>query len=336
MGNRSIGRAWEKMAQSDFPSLMAQLGQTKRELHLNDWGYFMLLHGLADEILPHGGNEKHVLVWFLMNKSGYDTKIGYRNERPLLLVAVSERVFGVPFLSQNGKRYYLLSPKGPSQRVGNVYTYKKNYPGADHPMSFRMSDYPGLKTLLDARILKFKFQGKPHSVKVLFNKKSIPYFQYYPQTQADIYASAAVPGWLGTTLLEALKPLLKDLSDQEAANLLLCFVQTSFDYKTDQQQFGREKYLFPEETIFYPYSDCEDRSILFSYLVKQLLGLDVVLLSYSDHMATAVRFKQAVAGDRVQWGNGVYTVCDPTYINAPIGMAMPKYKGSAPEVLKIF
>ena len=48
--------------------------------------------------------------------------------------------------------------------------------------------------------------------------------------------------------------------------------------------------MFPEETINYPYSDCEDRSILFSYLVKNLLHLDIVGVKYNDHLATAINF----------------------------------------------
>ena len=117
-------------------------------------------------------------------------------------------------------------------------------------------------------------------------------------------------------------------------NILINFVQTAFQYQTDEQQFGYEKPFFVEELFYYPYSDCEDRSMLFSYLVRKLLGLDVVLLDYPNHIATAVCFKGNVGGDYLMVNGRKYTVCDPTYIGASIGMTMPKFKTVAAKVLR--
>ncbi len=114
-----------------------------------------------------------------------------------------------------------------------------------------------------------------------------------------------------------------------AANILLHFVQTAFEYATDDEQFGVERPLFADETLFYPYSDCEDRAILYSILVRELLGLDVVLLHYPNHLATAVCFDTEVPGDYLQVDGIRYIVCDPTYINADIGQAMPQFKQTA-------
>ncbi len=69
--------------------------------------------------------------------------------------------------------------------------------------------------------------------------------------------------------------------------------------------------------------------------MRELLGLDVVLLEYPNHLATAVRFSTPPGGDCVQVGNSIYTVCDPTYIGAGIGMAMPSFKNTAAKVVKI-
>lgn len=102
------------------------------------------------------------------------------------------------------------------------------------------------------------------------------------------------------------------------------FVQTSFDYATDPEQFGAERPLFGDESFYYPYNDCEDRSILYSILVKDLLGLDVVLLEFPGHLATAVHFTKPVSGDYLDIDGDAYTVCDPTYIGAPVGLMMPE------------
>ena len=123
-------------------------------------------------------------------------------------------------------------------------------------------------------------------------------------------------------------------NEADAANILINFVQTAFQYQTDGQQFGYEKPFFVEELFYYPYSDCEDRAMLFSYLVRKLLGLDVVLLDYPEHIATAVRFNGNVSGDYLMVNGQKYIVCDPTYIGASIGMTMPRYKTVSAKVLK--
>ncbi len=136
------------------------------------------------------------------------------------------------------------------------------------------------------------------------------------------------------SLVEQLKPILTGKTKSEALNILLRFVQTAFEYKTDQQQFGKEKCLFAEETLYYPYCDCEDRSIIFAYLVKKLLGLEVIGLDYPGHIATAVKIDN-VPGDYVTVNGKKYLICDPTYINANIGMSMPRYKNVKPEIVQI-
>lgn len=87
--------------------------------------------------------------------------------------------------------------------------------------------------------------------------------------------------------------------------------------------WGHDRAFFAEETLYYPFCDCEDRSILFSRLVRDLLGIDVALIYYPGHLATAVHFDAEVKGNAVMIGNARFVVCDPTYIGAPVGEQMP-------------
>ena len=105
--------------------------------------------------------------------------------------------------------------------------------------------------------------------------------------------------------------------------MLLNFVQTAFVYEYDDKVWGTDRSFFADESLYYPYCDCEDRSVLFSRLVRDLLGLDVVLIYYPGHLATAVKFSSEVSGDYITYDGARYTICDPTYINAPVGMTMP-------------
>ena len=120
-----------------------------------------------------------------------------------------------------------------------------------------------------------------------------------------------------------MKNFLEGKSKLEAVEILLNFVQTAFEYEYDNVVWGEDRAFFPEETLFYPYADCEDRSILFSRIVRDLLDLPVVLIYYPGHLATAVAFPNAEQGDYIVLEGKKFTICDPTYIGAPVGATMP-------------
>ena len=133
---------------------------------------------------------------------------------------------------------------------------------------------------------------------------------------------------VASSLYPALKEFIGDRSEKEAAERLLNWVQTAFVYEYDDKVWGGDRAFFAEETLYYPYCDCEDRSILFSHLVRDLLGLDVILVFYPGHLATAVCFKSDVKGDYIMNDGRKFVVCDPTYIGAPLGMTMPGMNNS--------
>jgi hypothetical protein len=64
-----------------------------------------------------------------------------------------------------------------------------------------------------------------------------------------------------------------------------------------------------------------------------LLGLKVVLVYYPGHLATAIHFTNDVRGDYLMLNGRRYTVCDPTYIGASIGMTMPGMDNSKATVI---
>ncbi len=78
------------------------------------------------------------------------------------------------------------------------------------------------------------------------------------------------------------------MSEAEAVGFLLKFVQTSFQISNRSAAIFKGKVLFPGGIFYYPYSDCEDRSVLLAYLVKSFLNNKVIGIEYPGHVATAV------------------------------------------------
>ena len=140
---------------------------------------------------------------------------------------------------------------------------------------------------------------------------------------------------MGIVTEKELKPMLIGLNELDAVNLLLNFVQKKFEYKTDNEQFGKEKWFFPEDQLHYPYSDCEDRSVFFTYLVKKLLNLKVIGLNYPGHVAIAVAFNGSVNGYAINYKGYSYIIADPTYIGATAGMCMPQFVNIKPKVVEL-
>ncbi|MBE9567992.1 MAG: hypothetical protein IMF14_04800 [Proteobacteria bacterium] len=329
----AVSDYWSALSRSDYDGLLEQLAAEKNALQLNDWAYASLVNTLALAINHHKKNEAALLSWFLLAKSGYKARIAYDDASIYLLVPSRQEMFEVSYFTFSGTRYYAISFDGKKQRFGRVFTYDSEYPGASKEFDMRVTPVVASNGKSERRHLSFEFERKKYNVDVSYDRGRVKFFDSYPQLDLDLYFGSGVYKVTATPLQKQLAAYMKGMSEQQAVNFLLRFVQTALKYETDEQQFGEENYLFPEETLFYPYSDCEDRAILFSWLVQSLLKLDVVGLDYPGHIATAVNLHSRAAGDSITYKGKHYVVADPTYINATIGMTMPDLKQYQPEVI---
>ena len=334
VSNKSISSAWESMAASNYKNLLAQLKTWRKKIAVNDWGYVLLVNEVSRKVLPASKNKQNLFSWFMLVKSGFNAKTAFKKNRVFLLLPARQMIYGTKYLTLENKKFYFITFPGEKLNLsGAVYTYKGGHKNASSAISLDLKKIPQISNKEESRRLKFSFKGKKYNLHFVYDQDVVNYFKNYPQTEIDLYFKAPVSEAAEYSLLSKLKPYVQNKNEVEAVNFLLRFVQTSFDYKTDQQQFNKEKYLMPEETLHYPASDCEDRSIFFAYLVRNLLGLKVVGLNYPGHIATAVLFHGEVGGTHVNYQGKRYVVCDPTYINADTGMAMPQFKTEAPKVI---
>lgn len=85
--------------------------------------------------------------------------------------------------------------------------------------------------------------------------------------------------------------------------------------------------------VTFPYCDCEDRAILFTRLVRDLLGLKAALVYYPGHLASAICFTEDISGDYIMVDNAKYLICDPTYIGTPVGVTMPGMDNEKAKVI---
>ena len=327
---------WEEMSKTEYNLLLDRLSLAIQQMNLNDWGVFNLSYKLGEDIYGNSENNIRLFVWFMMTKLGYEIKTGFNTTQVYLLMPSKNRISNTSFFTLKGRRYYVFDTGDIFLRPGRLTTYDGQYPNSNKTFSLSANKIPVLPDSTQMRNVRFTWEKKEYSFDVPYNKNIIDYYRRFPTSDLHIYTMAENSNKTLQALHDNLGTIIKEKSPEEALNILLRFVQTAFKYKTDVDQFGKQKFMLPEEIFYYSYSDCDDRAILFAFLVNHLLGYDVIGLRYPGHLATAVNIKNTLQGDSFTYNGKKYVVADPTYINSTLGMSMPKFRRISPEITNLF
>lgn len=323
--------------------LWKQIDAYVNTMGLNEWGYFCILRSLSESMFSDIDNCVLFNFYMLRNEGDFKVKIARgKDSNKLTLLAVidnSKEVYSYSFFrfketENTSLKYYSIYGGGGSKE--SIYTYNNDEQnaglkqmGLDFYNTLNMGQCDVKRELNIAKI--------NDKLELPYNSAHIAYLNDVPMTVFPIYFASPLSIEAQRAFNEKLNDIKQEYTSVQFIDIILNFVQTAFDYKTDVQQFGYEKYFYPEEVIAYPYSDCEDRSALFAWLVTTYTDAKVVGLQYEGHLATAVCFGDNVniSGDMFSYAGKKYYVCDPTYINATIGMTMPQFKDKMPKIVKM-
>lgn len=319
----AVADAWTALSSAEMNNAIRDCLETRIRYNLCDWAYLAFLDELGKKYC-HDRNAATLLTAYLYCQSSYQMRLAMDNGHLVLLYASRHLIFDKSFFNVGTKRYYPYSDCGQSLQICDV-----TFDG-EKPMSLLIPSEQLLGgELSQARDIASKRYDLNVQSRVPFNL--IQFYNTYPTSVTDyntmtrwaMYANTPLSQMTKDTLYPSLKESIGGYSELEAANKLLNWVQTGFEYEYDDKVWGYDRAFFAEETLYYPFADCEDRSILFSRLVRDLLGLDVALIYYPGHLATAVCFNEDIKGDAMLINGRRFIVCDPTYIGAPVGAQMP-------------
>lgn len=330
--NSYISKAWEVLSGEVYNDMLVDMLCIRESLSLSDWAFFQLSEHLTEAYFgDRNSKEAAVMQAYIMAQLGFKVRLAKQGAYIFPIIAFNEKVYDAPSLQLDGAKYYIFSPNVSEEKL---YLCDFKYPGekACSVVLKEILQTPKTETP-NRKIVSKKYPAL--SVEVQPNKNLGKFLDDYINCSLEYKCMASLSEDMKEQIYPTLKKAIKGMSQEEAANALINFVQTGFEYKTDEEQFGYEKSFFADEMFIYPYSDCEDRSILFSILVKDLLGLEVVLLDYPSHIATAVHFTTPVEGDFFDLDGKKFIVCDPTYIGATIGVTMPKMKSQECSVIEL-
>lgn len=335
---QDASRAWKVLSESDYMSTVEALEKMCSDHSLNDWAVYTVIKKITDAVyIEEYANEKIMTQMFLLSQMQYKARVGSSGGQMVLLLSFSSPVYQVSYITDGEEDFYIYSYSRLSSQAP-LYTFTDDFSAADKRMDLVINR----QMLVD--VSEYQVKSLPvwtqyigEEVKVPLNIPCVKFVYDYPQSDLSVYYRSDVDDLLQKSVFTYVKyKILKDDMDlHEAVGFILTLVQRGFDYKTDYEMFGRAKPLFVEESFFYGANNCKDRVLVFSWLVRDLLGLDVVMLSYKGHVSCGVALPADVKGDSFIYDSVRYTVCDPTYIGAPVGATMPKYRGVDPQIVKL-
>ena len=323
---------WTMMSGSKYEAIVQEIGDARRNLKMDDWGGVTLWRSVAQTLQPERKSEQNLLLWYFLVKSGYDVRMGYGGNDVHLFVAMKQAVYSTKYTKVGDQTYYAVLAADYGDSIRSFYTYEASYPNKLKPLDVKSASTVFAKAVPAKRALSFEYKGKIINLSVPYDRRLVEYLASFPQSEFDLYFDTDGSALLRNGLLPELKKYTSTMGEEEAVDFLLAFVQKSFPYKTDNDQFGRERYLFVEESLYFPYNDCEDRSVLYAWLVRELVGVKVIGLLYPGHMTTAVALKHVKPEySTVTYQGNQYVIADPTYIGASLGMPMPSYARLKPN-----
>lgn len=337
-GKESIRTFWRSVAEQDYSATLDAVQQEREDLNLSDWGYYVYVRDVANQLYQRNGvavgsNEATLWTWFMLMKSGYSVRVGYRDNNVFLMLPVNGQIFNRPQLQIDGQKYYLMVEEG----SGSLRTYEGQHETADAALKLDEAVLPEFGASAKSRSASFSYDDQRFNVEFEYSPAVLDYLEAYPNVELEVLFRTGVSPVASASLRNALQPHVEDRTPRDALNFLLRFTQFATDYKRDRDNFGEERFLFAEESLAASASDCEDRAVLYAYLVRDLLGREMVALKWPSHVATAVKAGnglEATSDDRTLTIDGeTYIMADPTYIGSSLGMEMPFVEGKDPEVI---
>lgn len=322
---QNVAAALSTLATNQYDNSIIDCLKIREEYKLCDWAYLQFVQQVSEKACGDSSNESTLFTAYILMQSGYRIRLAYSADKLYVLYASKHCMFDKCSYMVDGECYY-----GLVELPSRLMVSQASFP-QEQSISLLIHEQPLLTEDLSPKRMIMSKAYPSFKVSVNVNKNLLAFYESYPcsyyndnyMTQWAQYANTPIDPQIASTVYPNIRKMFYGLTERERVSRLLNWIQTGFKYEFDDKVWGHDRTFFAEETFFYPFCDCEDRSVLFTRLVRDLLGLQCVLLYYPGHLATAVSFTSPVNGDYIELNGKKYIVCDPTYIGASVGMTMP-------------
>ena len=294
-----------------FKDWITELRTEMKAKHVPDWCMIPIIDSTFN---TNSSLSRLVIKYSALALSGFWPVIYHRHGANALAVWSSQDIVEKSRYTQGSKWFYLVD--GPNGEYASSMSLRSKVGRGTKSFSLISDREPIFEQQeIYEDTAKFYFEdasgiGGLSVICYDVNREWLRFLEKSPKPDFSQWPIVAVSEIGKQKLLRNLSVQMPKDDKVEALNFLLAFTAWGFKYMEDEFSYGMEKPLYPEQTLAYPYSDCEDRVFLFAFLVDELLGMDVVYIDYPDHLAAAVDLKKDV-GQIVKVKGKTYSICNP-------------------------
>ncbi len=265
-----------------YGKLFLKLDSIRDKNDLDQFQYLKLCKDLSCKIFPSDEIRAKLVFWWLI-KMSFNTQLLYDDYSIYIFVSSENEFQNIPNFRYEDQIYIDISSwyfKSTSRRNLSLYTpIQHSYLGEILCFS--------PEKLFDKKIFEknkeYSFEkGTDLKLKLNFSSDIEYYCEIYPNHNFKNYHF--VSNLNRKEILKKFRPILNGRSRDHSISFILRFVQECIISVTDEERFGRDYFQLAEETLYRGEGDCEDKSILFSYLIQEVLGLETIIIEYKGSL----------------------------------------------------
>ena len=331
INGKEIAETYKSMSNDEVIHKTIRMLESEAEKkHLNGWGTLDLFRTASGKLYT-SVNDQVLFTWFALLRTGYEARVGYNQADIYLLAAFDAQAFYRPYFELKGIKYYLVSFNGQNPDLSSITSYEVDYPEKLSYLSLYFDRYPEFAFNPGYRTVKYRGE----EVRLAYNQNLTNFYSQYPESDLSVYFQPCISEGAIQEFDNFMWEHTSGKTNEQKVNFFLDFIQVSFGYQTDEQQFGSENYLFAEESLRYPFADCEDRTVLLDQFIKAYTGVQTIAIVYPGHVLLGVYFEEPMEGIYVAYDDKKFYVADPTYIGAKLGIIMSEFEHAKPEIIDI-
>lgn len=320
-------------------SIASRLNQIREKQSINDWLFYQLIRQTAEQCISK--KEDYIgytlYKWYFLKSCGYEPLISISKNKILLYVKSNDDIYNLPLKTLKNRQYVCLNYHDYDFNIAldeERFTNLTDMFDSGSDFSFNIQQLPLIdKRTYQHKQISFTYKQRLEHINVLLNPELRNYFKNYPVTDYQNQFNIPLSRETYQSLINSLKEKLSKLDVIDGVEYLMYFTRNGFEYQKDTDFFGREKRLSPEETLLYEKSDCEDRSALLYFLIKEIYNLPMIVVTYPTHVTLAVKLNKQVKNQIIYKGES-YAICEPTpqKRDLKIGMIAREYENKPFEV----
>ena len=224
------------------------------------------------------------LLSYIVLSNKYDIILRYSHEGNLQLAYSSIINFSGQYSMISGVKYFSFSNVASKS---NYFLYK-----SENKNNLGGITFMGVPSIIKGAPIKreYKFSfDKVNSSEVLtfiIDDNALAYYKDVPRMlEYNKYVLISPSNCFAFSVNNVLKDRIQNMTEQQKLNYLLAFVQSLPYHSRDKEDSsGIDPFYFPEESIFYGKTDCEDRTFLLCYLLAINTNIKPFIMDYKEHV----------------------------------------------------